>query len=335
MARRRPRRFGRLADFEPVVRAVFGTGRRLVEVRQLRGASKKGVYQLIFDDGSAVVGYVWGEAENYWPAVGNEHADQRGDPFSDATGAELFTGAHSLLRSLGIRVPELYLLDRSGTLYPDDVALIEWVPGRSLESMLDNGVPESIQVLGRLRETLELMREHRGHGFGKIAHVAAGTSVGGSCEHVVLDRALAHLAEAAGRMPSIAAARSGLDETLREFAAAIEPRQEYGLVHGELGPDHVLVDGEDEPVLIDIEGLMYFDVEWEHAFLWMRFKDRYPLLRADALDENRLRLYRLALHLSLAAVPMRLAYSDYPERDFMIEIAIGHARRALGYLQPP
>jgi aminoglycoside phosphotransferase (APT) family kinase protein len=315
MGRRRPRRFGRLADFEPVVRAAFGHRRRLAEVRPLRGASKKGVYQLIFDDGSAVVGYVWGETENYWPVAGN--------------------GAHSLLRSLGIRVPELYLLDRSGTLYPDDVALIEWVPGRSLESMLDNGVPEALQVLGRLRETLELMREHRGPGFGKIAHVAAGTSVGGSCEHVVLDRALAHLAEAAGRMPSIAAARSGFDETLREFAAAIEPRQEYGLVHGELGPDHVLVDGADEPVLIDIEGLMYFDVEWEHAFLWMRFKDRYPLLRADSLDENRLRLYRLALHLSLAAVPMRLAYSDYPERDFMIEIAVGHARRALGYLQPP
>lgn len=327
------RRFGQLADFEPVVRAAFGAGRRLADVRRLRGGSKKGVYQLAFDDGTAVVGYVWGESENYWPVADHAHAgaDERADPFSDATGADLFTGAHSLLRSLGIRVPELYLLDRSGTVYPDDVALIEWLPGGSLESRLDDDAQEAAPVLRRLRETLELMRGHRHPRFGKIGAPSARES----CERVVLDRALAHLAEAADRMPSIAAARAELDERLRALAAAVRPRQEYGLVHGELGPDHVLVDGEGEPVLIDIEGLMYFDVEWEHAFLKMRFKYHYPPLRADLLDEDRLRLYRLALHLSLTAVPMRLAGSDYPERDFMIEIAVAHARAALGCLQPP
>lgn len=325
------RKFGELADFEPVVRAAFGDGRRLAQARRLRGGSKKGVYQLVFDDGRSVVGYVWSETENYWPVDGHAPADERSDPFSDATGAELFTGAHSLLESLGIRVPALYLLDRSRTVYPDDIALIEWVPGRSLESMLDDGAPQARSVLGRLRQTLGVMRAHTHPRFGKIGAPSAGES----CERVVLERALAHLAEAAERMPSMAAGRAGLDEKLHELAAAVRPRQEYGLVHGELGPDHVLVDGAGEPVLIDIEGLMYFDVEWEHAFCEMRFKYYYPALRADSLDEDRLRLYRLALHLSLAAVPMRLAGSDYPEREFMIEIAVAHASRALGYLQPP
>jgi hypothetical protein len=148
----------------------------------------------------------------------------------------------------------------------------------------------------------------------------------------VLEGALADLAEAADRMPRIDSARAGLAEKLAEFAAAVRPRADHRLIHGELGPDHVLVDVEGDPVLIDIEGLMYFDVEWEHVFLEMRFKEDYPLLRADRLDERRLRLYRLARHLSLVAGPLRIADTDYPERDFMIEIAEGHANRALGYL---
>lgn len=322
------RRFTELADFEPVVRATFGAGRRLAEVRRLRGGSKKGVYQLVFDDGAAVIGYVWAESENYWAAASG--SDAQSGPFSDANGADLFAVAHSLLHSLGVRVPELYVLDQSRAVYPADLALVECVGGGSLESLLDSGMPGAHEVVHRLRESLDVMHGHRNPRFGKIGAPDAGES----CEQVVLDRALADLAEAAGRLPRINAARSGLEYRLREFAAAIEPRCEYGLIHGELGPDHVLVDAVGRPVLIDIEGLTYFDVEWEHAFLEIRFRHHYELLRTGQLDERRMRLYRLAEHLSLIAGPLRLADTDFPEREFMVEIAMAHADRALGYLQP-
>jgi hypothetical protein len=39
------------------------------------------------------------------------------------------------------------------------------------------------------------------------------------------------------------------------------------------------VDQHQDPVLIDIEGLMFFDVEWEHAFLRILFGE-HNLLRA-------------------------------------------------------
>ena len=319
------------ADFAPVVQAAFGGGHRLTEVRRLRGGSKKGVYRLVLDDGEAVVGYVWGESENYWPAADNVTADDQTGPFSDATGAGLFSAAWSLLHSLGVRVPDLYLLDQSLAAFPAGVALVEWVAGETLESRLDSGARQAREVVLRLRESLEVMHAQRNPRFGKIGFPSAG----GSCEQVVLDRALGHLAEAADRLPRIDAARIGLEQKLREFAAAIQPRFEYGLIHGELGPDHVLVDADGRPVLIDIEGLMYFDIEWEHVFLEMRFRRHYELLRAGQLDERRLRLYRLAEHLSLIAGPLRLADTDFPERDFMVEIAMAHADRALGYVQPP
>jgi hypothetical protein len=179
----------------------------------MTGGSKKGVYRLAFDDGSSVVGYLWNEEENYWPAVSRPPGyDPRTDPFSDASGAGLFEAC-------------------------------------------------------------------RAEGFGKVGFT--GQARGGSCEQVVFDR---------------------------------------------------LVDGSRQPVLADIEGLMFFDIEWEHAFLELRFKNHYRRLRRDDLDQRRLRLYRLALSLSLTAGPLRLVDSDFPEREFMIEIAEYNADRTLGYV---
>ena len=40
----------------------------------------------------------------------------------------------------------------------------------------------------------------------------------------------------------------------------MRPRAKYAVVHGELGPDHVLADADVNPVVIDIEGSMYFEI---------------------------------------------------------------------------
>ncbi|HEX4715839.1 MAG TPA: hypothetical protein VH164_13020 [Ktedonobacteraceae bacterium] len=38
-----------------------------------------------------------------------------------------------------------------------------------------------------------------------------------------------------------------LEEKIRELAGVVRPRDEYSLIHGELGPDHVLVDEQGDP----------------------------------------------------------------------------------------
>jgi hypothetical protein len=152
----------------------------------------------------------------------------------------------------------------------------------------------------------------------------------------VLDRALGHLAEAASRVGRVAAARAELEAATTGLAAAVRPRSDYRLIHGELGPDHVLIDDRGEPVLIDIEGLMFFDVEWEHVFLELRFGRHYRALRAAGpgeLDEERLRLYRLAMHLSLIAGPLRLLDGDFPDREPMLRIVDYNVEKALAYVR--
>jgi hypothetical protein len=92
------------------------------------------------------------------------------------------------------------------------------------------------------------------------------------------------------------------------------------------------VDPDGQPVLIDIEGLMFFDVEWEHVFLRLRFGEDYELLERSDLDEQRLTLYMLAMRLSLVAGPLRLLDGDFPDREFMVGIAEHNLKQALALL---
>ena len=77
-------------------------------------------------------------------------------------------------------------------------------------------------------------------------------------------------------------------------------------------PEQELVDDRGDLVLIDIESAMYFDVEWEQTFLRLQFGPHYAWFRANDLNDWRLRLYTLALRLSLVARPLRLLDGDYP-----------------------
>jgi hypothetical protein len=314
-------------DLAAAVTAALGPGRRLDSVQRLRGGSKKGVYRLGLSTGDSVIAYIWDSAENYWPAPPGGVPD-RGDPFADASGSGLFETASTLLDGLGIRTPRVHALDRSRAVYPSDFALVEDVTGGKLEDRLDRGDPAAVAVTARLGEALRVMHGHRGESFGRPGIPADGVS----CEQMVLDRALRDLGESAAREQRIAAAREPLEARLGELAAGLAPRREYALIHGELGPDHVLIDGAGEPVIIDIEGLMFFDVEWEHVFLRLRFGADYRWLAEEGLDGRRLAFYELALYLSLVAGPLRLLDGDYPDRAPMLAIAeynIGHALACL------
>ncbi|MFC7262975.1 phosphotransferase family protein [Streptomyces lutosisoli] len=337
-------------DFASLARAALGPARTLTAADRLRGGSKKGVYRLTFDDDSTAIAYVWSEDEDFWPAsapaaasdasAGTADApaaatDHRA-PFSHASGIDLFNASYARLTALGIRTPRLLFGDRTHTHLPADVAVVEDVRGGSLEDLLNRDPAAAATALRELAEALQIMRGHRAPGFGKVALVDnGGVSHGTSCADVVRDRALADLAEAAARDARIAAVSEALHERLLALAAAVRPRSRHTLIHGELGPDHVLVDDDGHPVLIDIEGLMYFDAEWEHVFLRLRFQDHYEALRADGLDADRLRLYRPAMHLSLVAGPLRLLDGDFPDPGFMRGIAEYNLQQTVMCLENP
>ncbi|MBE1496035.1 hypothetical protein H4696_003135 [Amycolatopsis lexingtonensis] len=313
-------------ELSGVVRAAFGE-RALVSVERLRGGSKKGVYRLVLDDRTTCVAYVWNADENYWPeAVSQDESD----PFGHASGLDLFEAAHTALSSIAVRIPRVVMVDRSRSLLAGEVAVLEDVRGGTLEALQERGPRRAGHVLARLGDVVRAMHDCRRDRYGRPGVGRAGGA--DPVEQVVLRRAVGHLAEATARVDRIAAAEGRLLDLLHERCAAVAPRAEYGFVHGELGPDHVLVDDRDEPVLIDIEGAMFFDVEWEHAFLELRFGTGYSCFRRDDLDGDRMRFYRLAMYLSLVAGPLRLLDGDFPDRPAMLDIVEHNIGRALAQL---
>ncbi|MBP2704271.1 phosphotransferase [Microbispora sp. RL4-1S] len=326
------RRFAEIEDLSGLVRQAFGSGCRVVGVDRLRGGSKKGVYRVHVDGAgvASVVVYSWAETENFWPAA--EEAASAG-PLAPASGLVPFLAAQRSLDRLGVRVPRLLLADDSRHRYRADGAVVEDVGGGTLEGLFETDPARAAAALGDLAGMLTVMHRHHCPQYGRVDLLEQGVTTGGaSCEALVLERALRDLEEAADRDGRIAAEAGALGDRLRELAARVAPRAEYGLIHGELGPDHVLVDGDGHAVLIDIEGLMYFDVEWEHVFLQLRFGERYGALSQPGLDPQRLDLFMLAMRLSLVAGPLRLLDGDFPDRSFMRSIAEHNAVEALALL---
>ncbi|MEV7036319.1 phosphotransferase [Streptomyces sp. NPDC093272] len=315
-------------DLAPLAREALG--RAPATVTRLRGGSKKGVYRLALDNGRTAIAYVWSPQEDYW---GPADADIR-DPFAHASGLGLFLSAHDRLTELGVRTPRLLFADEEAEHLPVFAAVVEDVRGGSLETLLRSDPGAARVPLARLAGTLGVLRECTAPGYGKAALVEeGGKPLGSSCEQVVADRAVRDVEELAGRDPRVREVARPLAERIRELHDAVRPRDSASLVHGELGPDHVLVTEEGDPALIDIEGLMYFDAEWEHVFLRLRFGPAYDVLRTAELDEDRMALYRLAMHLNLVAGPLRLLDGDFPDREPMRDIAESNLRQVLSLLR--
>jgi hypothetical protein len=319
-------------DLAGAAGAALGGGRQLEGVARLAGGTTKGVYRLTLDDGSTVIAYSWAESENFWPPT--VHDGDLADQFSSGNSMDLFEASHHRLASLGLRVPEVYLLDRDRTYYPADLAIVEDFPGEDLLDFYERDPAAAEPTLARLREGLTAMRNYRGPSPGRVGQVdAGGLSHWPSCEEGALAFGLRCLAEAARRDRRITDASERLEDRLRELAAAVRPRSEYSVVHGELGLDHVLVDSDGNPVIIDIEDLMYFDVEWEHVHMQIRLHDRWAkTVGVEGLDEDRLALYMLTQRLSITAGPLRLLDGDFPDREVMQEIAEWNLNKALEFL---
>ncbi|GIF24423.1 hypothetical protein BJ973_007902 [Actinoplanes tereljensis] len=291
-----------------------------VDLTRLAGGTKKGVYRVRLGDGGTVILYRWAAEENYWPPVGTVPDD----PFTGEAGIAEFAANHAALRDAGVRVPELLRLDHDGAF-----ALVEDAGAESLERLMERDPAAAAAPLAELGAALRRMHA------GVTAHYGPPTPAAGPqrpAEDMVVDRALGHLAAVADQDVRLTAERDRIEDHLRGLRAAVPPRREYALVHGELGPDHVLVNPAGEPVMIDFEGLIRFDAEWDHAWIEMRFGADYPRLDPGPLDPARFALYSYAQVLSLIEGPLRIAGTDFPDRQWMLDLAGWNITKALAAL---
>lgn len=95
------------------------------------------------------------------------------------------------------------------------------------------------------------------------------------------------------------------------------------MIHGELGPNHVMVDEENHAYLIDIEGAKFYDVEEENSFFRMRFGNRFAGWLEEEVDEKRMAFYHIGHcfgHLRGAVELKQKNYYDMEDVDGMIRV---------------
>jgi aminoglycoside phosphotransferase (APT) family kinase protein len=236
--------------------------------------------------------------------------------------------AHELMHSAGVRVPRLHHAD-PGSAEVAPFVVVEDLPRGSLEELLATDPEEGTRATRALADELAALHAVRREQLGRIADPSTATS--GAA--IMLGRTLRDISEACRRVDELAPVHDELVALAHELAAAVSPRTDHRLVHAELGPDHVFLAEDGAPVLIDIEGAMFFDLELEHVFLRLRFGDAYRWLARNDLDDARMALYQLAMHVSLVAGPLRLLDGDFPHREGILDIVRWNVQHTLDLLQ--
>ncbi|WP_051108697.1 aminoglycoside phosphotransferase family protein [Paenibacillus daejeonensis] len=315
----------KLSDLEEYLRRVFGSDYKLSTVSNMHGGAQKVVYKVKCTNGFSCVLYVWDASRSYFQEdMANQLNEER------SYGSDLFQANNTYLTQQGIQTPAIYDLNTDRDQYPFDYALVEYVSGPNLEVLLRESDPKMHNLLlERVGELLANMHGIRREVYGKLN---APLFRFPECHLLQVKNAEIQLAYAAQFIEEIRNYKSMLLDTLYRLEANLRPRTDYGWIHGELGPDHILINEKLEPYLIDIEGAMFFDLEHEHSFLEMRFGEDYRYLKREDLDAARMHFYRFHHHISLLSGGLKLLHRGFPDQQFAKGLADYHCDCVLRYI---
>ncbi|WP_246354181.1 phosphotransferase family protein [Paenibacillus phytohabitans] len=314
------------AALQAYVEKVFGTSYAVAMVTKMHGGAQKVVYKIDCTNGFSCVLYVWDITMNYFQ---QEIAGQNTN--AQSYGSEQFEINNRYLLEHSIRTPALYDMNKDRNPYDFDYALVEYVAGQAAEAYFshsDSRVKDTI--FQRLGDMITGMHAGESEIYGKPDQTEHDT---GQCHLIQLQNAIIQLTYASEYIDVIRRNQGKLLDMLYKLESRVEPRRRYGYIHGELGPNHVLVTDQLEPCLIDIEGAGFYDIEHEHSFMEFRFGDFYRFLKNDNLDVNRKLFYQYHHHLSLISAGLKLAQRGYPDQQTAKGISDYHTRRALQFIE--
>lgn len=315
------------AYLQEYVKQIFGNNYSVTKVSKMEGGAQKVVYKLDFTRGFSCILYVWDLTMNYFRE--EIITDQIN---AQSYGSGLFEVNNRYFIEHSIRTPLLYNMNRSKVQYDFDYALVEYIPGQAAEAYF--GHPDT-KIQDLIFEQIGDMinRMHRGESgtYGKPDQTASSQK---ACHLNQLYNGIDQLSYASEHHEVIRKNHGKLLDKLYELETRITPRRRYGFIHGELGPNHVLVTEERlTPCFIDIEGAEFYDIEHEHSFLEMRFGGYYRYLMNDQLDENRMRFYKFHHHLSLISGGLKLLQRGFPDQQLARGILDCHTEYALQYIE--
>ena len=288
-------------NLQKVIRKVFKKEYQINSFTRILGGAQKGVYKVECSEQFLCVLYIWDESLSYFK---NLHTKES----FTSNSAYLFKKNYDLLTSYNIRVPKIYHIDLSKINFSFEYALVEYIEGGELEPLMYTSQRDINLIMEDLRENLRKLHMIKSTRVGDLKYTMEENY---SCNAYIkqsLDNALMYLFQNYEPMTKL---KKELRDVSNRLYAKVEERQEYSLIHFELGPNHVMVDKQGKTYLIDFEGMKYFDLEYEYSFLKLRYGKYYSKLKSMPIDDHRMKYYLLYHHIMAIEGAHQLMAQNY------------------------
>jgi len=293
------------------VKSVFGKEYKLASMERILGGAQKYTYLAKCTNGFEFIIYQWGNETTYFENFGE-------NAVFCSSSAKLFQSNNELMKNHGVLTPKLFYMDRTRCECNYDFAFVEYIKGYDMDYIIAKEPHRLQKVLESLRASIDRLHGIKSETAGQVDRMQASDFDVISFELEQLRQNSNYLKE---HDDEYFDCYVQVETKAIEYASKLKKRKEYTFIHSELGPNHVIVDKDDNAYLIDIEGAKFYDVEEELSFLHIRF-DKMLDIAECAVDEQRMYFYHLGHclgNLQGAIELKRQGYYDMEDVNGMIE----------------
>lgn len=301
-------------DLSSRVKKVFGEEYIIKEITRLYGGTKKGTFKVDCTNEFSFILYIWDLRTTYF-----SNYQDKSNLFNQG-GARLFAISEKVFEKEGIPTQKLYYINSTKEKYSFDYAFVQYIQGREIKRYIKEGHPSLAKHLERLSNEIKKLHSIKSQFAGLPEDLYENNFC---CEGYILERIDNDIEYLIRNSKDVALGQKEIRNCYRNLYNKIKPRKEYVLIHGELGPNHVLVGDDDKMYFIDVDRVKYFDIEYEASFLEFKFGEYYKYLKEENLDIDRVNFYRFSHHISYLSGAYQLKETNYFEEQ-EIEKVIRH-----------
>lgn len=290
---------------EEKAKEYFGKERTLKGIERLLGGAQKHTYLAILDNGFKFVVYIWDKSTNYF-----SDSERKTDNVFLSSSALMFKLNNKFMIDHGVKTPKLYYIDSD---FEEPIyALVEYIEGFDLDYIIEKQ-PERLNIaLESLKNSIDILHEIKSNEVGQINKLLGE---GFNPIKYCYDGAIQNIKYLIKIDSDNSDIYLQLNRILENLMKNIEKRSDFRFIHSELGPNHVIVDNDNNAYVIDIEGARFFDLEYEESFLKIRFNNNYKYLRNNNLDEKRMEFYHICHCCGNLAGAYELLYKNYYDTE--------------------
>lgn len=283
---------------------VFGEEYELESMEHILGGAQKYTYLAECTNGFKFVIYQWDKRTTYF------ENDDESDVFCSSS-ASLFQSNNELMRKHGVLTPELFYMDKSRSECDCEYAFVEYISGQDVDYIIEKEPERLDAVLESLSNSIDKLHSIKNNVAGQVGRMQDADFNLITFELEDIHQNSMYLQENDSQYADVYVQ---VEEKAKKCASELEKRNEYTFIHGELGPNHVIADKDNNAYLIDIEGAKFYDVEEELSFLDMRFNKM--LRKAEGqVDEQRMHFYYIGHCLGNLRGAVELKKKGYYDMD--------------------